>query len=78
MSWLAWIVVIAGTLAVMLVVVWFFTGRTPEQADSHADGSSLQDESARGRPSGGDREGPAEPGAESQRPDGRGPLLPGP
>ena len=78
MSWIDWTVVIAGTIATVGVVVWFFVGRTPEQADSHAGGRPPEGESGRGRQPGDVQERPAGPGAESQRPDERGPLRPGP
>lgn len=78
MSGLEWVVVVLGALAVAAAVVYFFTGRLAERADSHARGRPHVDASGRGQQPGGVRERPAGPGAESQRPDGRGPLRPGP
>lgn len=77
MSWLVWIVVIAGAVATVAVVVWFVVGRTPERAANHEDRRASSGESGREAQPGDGVEGPAEPGAESQRPEGRGPLGPG-
>lgn len=75
----AWLVVILGVLATVAVVAWFAGARKfPEQADSHDTGRPFEDESGRGEQPGRVVERPAGPGAESQRPDGRGPLRPGP
>lgn len=73
-----WIVVVAATAVTLAVVVYFFVGRSPERADSHATGRPFEDESGRGEQPGDVQERPAGPGAESQRPDGRGTLRPGP
>lgn len=78
MSVAAWIVVIAGVVATLAAVVYFFRGRLAERADSHATGRPFEDESGRGEQPGEVRERPAGPGAESQRPDGRGTMRPGP
>lgn len=82
MSPLTWIVIGLAVVATVAVVWWFATARqVPERAAGHrADPADRQDpdESGRGVQPGDVVERPAGPGAESQRPDGRGPLRPGP
>lgn len=79
MSLAAWAVVVIGTAATLAVALWFATTRqVPERAASHDTDGPREDESGRGQLSGDVVERPAGPGAESQRPDGRGPLRPGP
>ena len=74
----AWIVVIVASAVTLATVVYFVIARSPERADSHATGRPFEDESGRGEQPGEVQERPAGPGAESQRPDGRGTLRPGP
>ncbi len=70
MSWIAWIVIAAGAALALAVVVWFVIApRHPESAATH---DALAERPVDGG------EPPYEPGAESQRPEGRGTMRPGP